>query len=165
MLRTLSRGTGASNWRNRQLPYVAGVLRLLGVAWFAPTLYYLLAVGGLGVTAKLALDDLRWHDLILWSGIGYIATAGLLLSLGQTSVRFVSGTPWAILSGVLAITGLIALYLALGSGEVGKVVSISAAYPVVTLLLAAAFLGEDISIAKGVGCLLVVGGVITLTLG
>lgn len=135
------------------------------MAWFAPTMFYLLAVGGLGVTAKLALGDLRWHDLILWSGIGYVVTAGLLLALGQTSVRFVSGTPWAILSGVLAITGLIALYLALGSGEVSKVVSISAAYPVVTLVLAAAFLGEDISIAKSVGCLLVVAGVVTITLG
>lgn len=134
------------------------------MAWLAPTLYYLVGVGSLGVTAKLAMRHLDWPDLILWTGIGYIVTAGVLLALGQTSLKLVAGTPWAVLSGALAITSLIALYVALGAGEVGKVVSISAAYPVVTLLLAAAFLAEGITVGRSLGCGFVVVGVIVLTL-
>ncbi len=134
------------------------------MSWLVPTVYYLFAVGALGVTGNLALRHLDWPDLILWTGMGYIATAGVLLASGQTSVRFVAGTPWAALSGALAISSLIALYVALGTGEVGKVVSISAAYPIVTLALAAAFLSEGITAGKAIGCLLVVGGVVTITL-
>ena len=42
-------------------------------------------------------------------------------------------------------------------------VSITAAYPVVTLILAAIFLSEAITVAKAVGVLVVVGGVVVLT--
>ena len=71
---------------------------------------------------------------------------------------------WAIASGALAISGLIALYLALGNGDAGKVISITAAYPAVTLVLAAAFLSEAITVGRAVGTVLIIAGVVTVTL-
>jgi bacterial/archaeal transporter family protein len=67
-------------------------------------------------------------------------------------------------SAVLAISGLIMLYVALGSGDATKVVTVSAAYPAATLLLAAAFLSEPITIARLAGLGLVIGGVVVMTL-
>jgi bacterial/archaeal transporter family protein len=133
------------------------------MGWIVPTLYYIVSVGALGVTSKLALRTLHWQDLILWTGAGYVLVAGALLALGQTSVRIVAGTGWAIASGALAISGLICLYLALNTGRAGTVVPMTAAYPAVTLLLAAAVLHEQITPAKLGGVLLVIVGVVVLT--
>lgn len=132
--------------------------------WIVPTLYYVVAVGALGIFGKVALRTLHWPDLLLWTGVGYVAVAGLLLALGKTRVAFVPGTFWAILAGATAISSLIALYLALGRGQVGTVSAISAAYPVVSLVLAAIFLAEDLTVARGLGAALVVGGVVVLSL-
>jgi transporter family protein len=133
------------------------------MGWIAPTVYYVVAVGALGVTSKLALRTLTWQDLILWSGLGYVLVSTVLLASGQTSLRFGSGSGWAASSAALAITGLVALYLALNSGKAGVVVPVTAAYPVVTLLLAAAVLAEALTVGRVVGVALVVGGVVVLT--
>jgi transporter family protein len=133
------------------------------MAWLAPTLYYVACVGALGVTSRLALRDLAWQDLILWSGLGYVVVVVALLALGQTSMSIVAGTGWAVGSAVLAISGLIAFYVALNAGQASVVVPITAAYPAVTAILAAAFLDEPLSVAKVVGIALVVGGVVVLT--
>jgi len=133
------------------------------MTWLAPTLYYVVAVGALGITSKLALRALVWQDLILWTGAGYILAAGVLLAIGQTSVRVVTGTGWAVLSAGIAISSLIALYLALTSGKASTVIPVTAAYPAVTLLLAAAFLGERITLVRAAGVVLVIGGVVLLT--
>ena len=70
---------------------------------------------------------------------------------------------WAAASAALAIGALILLYIALNTGEASKVVPISAAYPAVTLVLAAIFLSEAITFARAGGMLLVIAGVIVLT--
>ena len=134
------------------------------MAWLLPTLYYVVAVGALGVTGKLALRTLDWPDLILWTGAGYIVVASFLLAIGQTSLRISHDTGWAIASGALAISSLIALYLALGHGDAGKVISITAAYPAVTLVLAAAFLSEALTAGRVAGTALIIAGVVTVTL-
>jgi bacterial/archaeal transporter family protein len=131
--------------------------------WLLPTLYYVLAVGALGVTGKLALRTLAWPDLILWSGIGYMLVVCFLLASGHTTLRVHSDSWWAMASAVLAISSLITLYLALGIGEAGKVSAVSGAYPAVTLLLAAAVLSEPMTLARIAGVVLVVIGVVILT--
>ena len=85
------------------------------IAWLLPTLLYVLLVGALGITGNLALRTLSWPDLILWTRVGYVVVSVVLLATGKTALRLSTGTPWAILSGVLAIGGLVMLYLALGS--------------------------------------------------
>jgi transporter family protein len=162
---TLDDERAIGNWRIRQFLGRSRESRLdPAVAWLIPTLLYVLAVGALGVTGNLALRTLNWPDLILWTGTGYIGVALTLLIIGQTEVRFTAGTAWAMASGALAIGGLILLYLALGAGDAGKVVSVSAAYPAVTLVLAAAFLSEPLTIGRALGAALIVGGVVIVTL-
>ena len=76
------------------------------MAWLVPTLWYVLALGGLSITSKLALRGLVWQDLILWSGIGYVFVATYLVLSGQAGIRDTPNTWWAVLSAAIAITGL-----------------------------------------------------------
>jgi bacterial/archaeal transporter family protein len=131
--------------------------------WFVPTLVYIVTVGALGVTSKLALRTLRWPDMILWSGLGYVFVAAVLLAIGQTRLQVVTGTPWAMLSAVMAIVGLVALYLALGTGDASKVIPITAAYPAVTLALSVVALSERVSLVRAAGTCLVMAGVVVVT--
>ena len=129
-----------------------------------PTLVYIFAAGALGVTTKLALRDVTWQVLIMWSGIGYVVVGMFMLITGATQVEFADGTGWAALGAAVGISALFALFVALTNGEAGAVVPVSAAYPVVTLILAAIFLSESITIAKAGGAVLVIGGVVMLTM-
>lgn len=131
--------------------------------WLIPTLAYLVDVGALGVTSKLALRTLVWQDLLLWVGVGYVLVAAVFATIGGTKLRFTSGTSWAILAAALAIGGVISLYMALGTGEASKVIPVSAAYPAVTLVLSAALLSERPSVARVGGMCLVVVGVVILS--
>jgi len=131
--------------------------------WLIPSLWYVVAVGGLGVTGKLALRTIPWQALIVWQGVGYALTLIVFAIIGEFSLPFVADTWWAIASAFLAIGGLIVLYLALGWGDVSKVVPISAGYPAVTVILSAIFLSENLTVASVAGVLLVVGGVVVLT--
>ncbi len=131
--------------------------------WLIPTLGYVVMLGALGVTSKLALRTAPWQALVVIVGVGYIFTSLVLIATGQAKTGWSVGLLWGALSAALAIGALILLYVALGSGEAGKVAPISAAYPAVTLLLAAAVLSEPLGAGRIAGVLLVIAGVIVLT--
>jgi bacterial/archaeal transporter family protein len=134
------------------------------VNWLAPALGYVLALGALGVTSKLALETLGWQQLLPWTLLAYAVAVGTLMALGQTDWGWHSGSAWAVVSAALAVGSLILLFVALGLGEASKVVPVTAAYPAATVVLAALFLGENISAARVAGMLLVIFGVVVLTL-
>ncbi|MCK5567894.1 MAG: EamA family transporter [Actinomycetia bacterium] len=58
--------------------------------------------------------------------------------------------------------GHFAYYYALRLGETSKVVPIATAYSLITVLAAAIFLSEKITLIKGAGIVLILGGVILL---
>jgi bacterial/archaeal transporter family protein len=128
------------------------------VFWLICAVYYALSLGALGITSSKALVHLQWFDLILWTGIGYVLVAGFLVISGHTAVRITSGSWWAILSAGLAISALISLYVGLQHGSAAKVVTIGAAYPAVTVLLAALFLSEPLTLPHVLGVLLIIAG-------
>jgi transporter family protein len=132
--------------------------------WLIPTLGYVVVVGALGVTSKLALRSVSWQAAIAATTAVYVVATIVFAALGQIKLGS-SGIDlfWAFASGALAVCSLILLYLALGTGEASKVVPISGAYPAVTLVLAALFLSEALTFGRAAGALLVIGGVVVLT--
>jgi transporter family protein len=131
--------------------------------WLVPTLAYVAMVGLLGVTTKLALDDLRWPELVVWTAIAYALIAVGLVAAGQRWLDLNRGALFAATSGSLAASALIMLFLALDAGEVSRVVPITSSYPVVTVLLAAAFLAERVDARRVGATVLVVIGVTMLS--
>ena len=133
------------------------------MSWIAPAIGYVLTVGALGVTSKLALESLSWQQLLPWTLLAYGVAVAALMLLGKTDWGWHAGTGWALASAALAVGALILLYVALGLGDASKVVPVTAAYPAATVILAAIFLGEHVSPARVAGMLLVVIGVVVLT--
>ena len=133
------------------------------MSWITPAIGYVLTVGALGITSKLALESLSWQQLRRGTVLAYGVTVAALMVTGKTDWGWHSGTGWAIASAALAVGALILLYVALGRGDASKVVPVTAAYPAATLVLAAILLGENISSARVAGMLLVVVGVVVLT--
>jgi transporter family protein len=133
--------------------------------WLVPTAFYVILVGAIGVTGQLALRSLRWQDLLVWTAIGYVMVAAVILIRGDAALGLTAANGWAALSAAMAIGGLIAFYVAVGHGEVSKIVPITATYPAVTLVLSALFLAESVTLLRCVGTGLVIGGVALISVG
>jgi bacterial/archaeal transporter family protein len=135
-----------------------------GYNWLLPASGYVLIVGIIGVTTKLALRDIGWQDLLVWTAIVYAAIAALLVLLGSGGLPGGTGGAWAVATGICASTGLICSFVALQGTDASRVVPYMSAYPVVTIILAAVFLSEHVTPMRVGGSLLVVGGLVLLSL-
>ena len=130
--------------------------------WLIPALGFVLWTGLLGVTIKLALRNLDWPVLLLWTGIVYSVLAVCVLATGAGSLGLGPGVGWAAVSGVAAAAGLICSFVALRHADAVVAVPVMSTYPVVTVIASLAILGESMSVTKILGVLLVLAGVIVL---
>jgi transporter family protein len=130
--------------------------------WVLPALLYIVFLGASGVTTKLALRTISWEQMVLWVPIVYIGISIVLLATG-THFPLGAGGGWAAVTAVLVATALVLFFIALTHGEASTVVPVTSAYPVVTLIGAALFLSERITLVRGMGTALVVAGVVLLS--
>jgi uncharacterized membrane protein len=130
--------------------------------WLFPALGFVLLTGLLGVTIKLALRNVEWPVLLLWTGIVYFVLAGGALATGQVSLSFGPGVGWAAVSGVCAAAGLICSFVALRHADAVVAVPVMSAYPVVTVGASLLVLSESLSLSKLAGVVLVLAGVVVL---
>jgi transporter family protein len=126
-------------------------------SWIAPAVAYTALVGALGVTTKLALRSLDWPGLILWAAAVYAVIAVVLLVSG-VRLSLGAGSLMGFFSGAIAAGALVLFFVALGRGEASRVIPVTSVYPVVTAVLAAAFLSERITLRTLAGTLLVIAG-------
>lgn len=131
--------------------------------WLLPALGFLVANGLLGIATKLALRDVGWRSILAWASAWYVLLGVVLLLFG---VGFVvdENIEWALAVGVLVPGGLLFFYVALVTGEVSRVIPIGASYPAVTVLAAAAFLDEPLTVTRILGTLLVIVGVVLVSI-
>src|SRR5438105_384837 len=130
--------------------------------WILPALGFVLLTGLLGVTIKLALRDVKWPEILIWTAIVYAALALGSIALGGNALHLNRGAPWALVSGICAAVGLICSFIALRHAKAVVAVPVMSAYPVVTLLASVTFLRESISPSRAAGIALVLIGVILL---
>ncbi len=131
--------------------------------WLIPALCYIVLTAGLGITTKLSLRHLRWPDMIVWTAIVYAVSVVVIAVVRGVHLNLGVGDAWAAASGLLAVAGLVALFVALDNGPVTKVVPVTAAYPLVSALLAVAVFSERISLVRAGGIVMVVLGVVLLS--
>lgn len=128
------------------------------LAWFLPALGFAVISGGLNVALKLAMPGIDWRQFVIWSGLAYVFTALALIIFGGWTLPLGAGVEWAILTGALSTGGAYTLFVALERGEATLVVPITAAYPVVSAVIAALFLTEVITPLRALGIAAVVMG-------
>lgn len=137
--------------------------------WFVPTLGYVVALGLLGITSRYALRQITWQGLLVFTTLGYVM---VLLAVLIKRPPFLTNTPgsnagldWTMASigAFLPSLAIIALYIALERGEASRVIPVSSAYPLLTILLAGIFLSEPLTWQVAAGGTLVVAGVVLLS--
>ena len=133
------------------------------MTWILPALGYAVTLGALGVTTKFALRSLPWQKLVVWAAICYAVTAAGLTGFAGVRLHASFDSAMAALSGALAVSGLILIFLALGHEEVSRVIPVTSSYPLLTLAFSAAFLSERITLVRGFGTALIVVGVVLLS--
>ncbi len=132
-------------------------------SWIVPTLAYVVLVGAAGVTTKLALRTISWEQLVLWVPVVYVLIAIVLIVSQGTRFPLGVGGAWAVVTAICMAIALIVFFYALTQGDASRVVPASSAYPAVTLIGAALFLGESVTLTRVAGTALVVAGVVLIS--
>jgi bacterial/archaeal transporter family protein len=131
--------------------------------WLLPSLAYAVTLGALGVATKLALRSLPWQELVVWAAACYAIVAVLLITVQGVRLHLSFDGGMAALAGAMAVLGLVLIFVALGRGEVSKVIPVTSSYPLLALLFSAVVLSERITITRAIGAVLIVVGVIVLS--
>jgi len=126
---------------------------------------FVVAMGAAAILDKLALGRLGANEVFVVR-MGVNAAICLLLFLAgwlpaKAAVAQAGKVPVALITLSLVVTmgGVFCYIKALSGAEASKVIPLSSVYPLVTFLLALAFLGERFSLAKLAGTVLICAGV------
>jgi transporter family protein len=123
--------------------------------WYLYALLTVLTWGLWGVFSKLASNYSKPRQALLFQTVGVLIFAGLVLVLENFRIEWsTAGFTWAALGGFFAFVGFLTFFAALDHGKTSTVVTLSALYPLVTILLSIAFLHEKLSPRQGAGIVL-----------
>jgi transporter family protein len=112
--------------------------------WFLWTVLAMITFGAWGFFPKLAVSYISPQSAIIYQVIG-----GLLVGIiGLASVKFKPdmhpmGILYALLTGITGVLG--------SRGQISIVVSLTALYPIITILLAIIFLHETLVLKQYIG--------------
>ncbi|WP_187148866.1 EamA family transporter [Candidatus Korobacter versatilis] len=120
--------------------------------WYLYALLTVLMWGVWGVFSKLASAYSKPRQILLFQSAGVLAFAVVVLLLERFHIEWSRpGFTWSFLAGFFTFVGFLTFFAALENGKASTVVTLSALYPVVTILLSVIFLHEKVSLKEGLG--------------
>lgn len=119
--------------------------------WFYLSSITLILWGLWGFFAKLASHHISPQAVYLWGSAGALIITILSLVLGFRFEFHTLGLIYALLAGLTGGAGVIFFYYALKNGKVSLVVTMTALYPIFTILLSYIFLKEEITLRQAIG--------------
>lgn len=120
--------------------------------WYLYALLTVLMWGIWGVFSKFASTHSKPRQVLIFQSVGVLAFALVVLVI--ENFKFEWSTPgfsWSFAAGFFTFIGFLTFFAALEDGKASTVVTLSALYPVVTILLSVIFLREKISLKETVG--------------
>jgi bacterial/archaeal transporter family protein len=124
-------------------------------AWFIPAALALVLWGVWGVFQKLATNQMPPRNVYFVSALGGIAVVLAMLSTSKFPLRMsFEGTFFSILAGVCSSLGGLLFLQAMSRGEAAVVITFTALYPVVSIILSFVVLDETITLKQGIGIVL-----------
>jgi transporter family protein len=134
------------------------------------TWWAILAMGTYGVNTvllKLALRQIPAEVALALTNTMLVAAGfALIVYRGQSVVAHLNvswSTAYLGMAGVTLTVGIVAFYTALSRGPASVVVPVFAMNFAVASVLGVVFLGEGMTIQRGIGLLLAIGSIILLT--
>jgi len=132
-------------------------------SWFLWTILALVTFGLWGFFPKLAVNYINPGSALLYQVIGAMLVGIIGLSLmGFRPQTHPLGILFALLTGVTGVLGTFFYYAAASRGQISIVVSLTALYPLITILLAILFLHETLSLRQVAGLCFAVAAIIFL---
>jgi transporter family protein len=135
--------------------------------WLAYAIGALILWGLWGFTLKLAGRFLRsWYNLYIASNSAVIAGVAIVAALHRGDIHLpVSGALLALAAGSLGTLGYALLVMSLEKGGPASIViPLTALYPAITAVLAAALLGERPSFHQGLGIVLAIVAIVLVSI-
>ncbi|HVZ83506.1 MAG TPA: DMT family transporter [Terracidiphilus sp.] len=134
--------------------------------WFGYAALALVLWGITGVTQKLSTNRITSERSFLWFCWAMVALSGVVLVLVRMHWNFTTVVLLcSVLGGALNGLGAWTSFRALESGgKASIVISLISLYPLLTVLLAALFLGERLTRMQLVGALIAIAAAILLSL-
>ena len=123
--------------------------------WFIPAALSLVLWGVWGVFQKLATNQMAPRNVYFASALGGIAVVLVMLSFSKFPLRMsFEGAFFGVLAGVCSSLGGLLFLQALSRGEAALVITFTALYPVVSIILSFIVLDEAITLKQGIGIVL-----------
>ena len=133
----------------RFIPFIiGGTLKI----WCLYAILTVITWGLWGVFSKLASNYAKPRQALLFQTAGVLAFSAVVLVVEKFKIEWnLPGFSWAALGGFFAFIGFLTFFAALEKGNTSTVVTLSALYPMVTILISIAFLHERLTTRQGVG--------------
>lgn len=120
--------------------------------WLLPTFGAFICWGLWGFIPKITTQYLSPQSAIIYEAVGGLCLAIVtLFSLNFQPAVSAKGIPLAIATGMLGFLGAFCFLNAVTKGPITLVATLSALYPIVSVLLAITFLHEALTFRQGVG--------------
>ena len=120
--------------------------------WYIYSVATVILWGIWGVFSKLASNYCKPRYMLLFQCVGMLAFALLVLGLLRFKVEWSGpGFGWAFAGGFAAFVGFLTFFAGLEKGSASTVVTLSALYPLITILLSISFLHEKLTPTQGLG--------------
>jgi transporter family protein len=123
--------------------------------WLILSIITIVASGIVGFAIKLAFKYSNWAEIYVVEMATLFGLSLLVLVSQRPAINVGSpGFNLALIAGIMATVGSIAIYLALQAGNAMVVIPLTSIYPVVTIILSYFILHEHISPVKWAGVVL-----------
>lgn len=117
--------------------------------WFGVAFLALIIYGFWGFFPKIAVTYINPQSALIFEVAGaLIVGLGVLFYSGFQPQMHPKGVLFAILTGVAGMIGTLFYFFAASKGKISIVVSMTALYPLITIILAAIFLREPITVKQ-----------------
>ncbi|MEW6585120.1 MAG: EamA family transporter [Nitrospirota bacterium] len=132
--------------------------------WVVTAVLALLFWGGWGFFQKLATNSMPPKSVYLFTLSGAFITAFLILvSLSFSVETNPRGMILSIIAGLLGSFGGLCFVHSVSKGKASVVITMTALYPLVTIVLSFLFLREAITVKQGIGIVLALLAMLLLT--
>jgi transporter family protein len=127
------------------------------------TLLAMVTFGAWGFFPKLAVNYISPQSALIYQVIGglFVGIVGLAM-LNFKPETHPMGILYALLTGITGVLGTLFYYAAASRGQISIVASLTALYPLITILLAIIFLHETLVLKQVIGLCFAVEAIVLL---
>lgn len=120
--------------------------------WILPALTALILWGFWGFLPKVSTKYIDPKSALVYQAIGSIIVGlGVLVSIRDQIQWQTTGAFWALMTGLFGMLGSLFFLQAVSRGKVTAIVTMTALYPLISILLALIFLKEPFGLKQGLG--------------